>query len=290
MQTSNPKQLGALGFCAFSVPAILLLPQNGWVIALFAALAASILMRMTPIQLPKTLRLALAAWNVLMLGYFARILCFPEEKELIGLLLLLLAVYAAAKQTVPRVASVLLFFLGATYLALMGFALPDVQWSALTPRRNVDWRAVPFALAPALLLYIRKERGATDAWFSLAAIVLAALAAIVTQGMHADSFYTAAKSVNILGTMERLEPLVSAALTAGGFCLLGLLCTANQSLLENRSFGVENFLGGCLGFYLAPVLPSVVLVVGTAIFWGLLPILPQWVVKLKKFKKIEKSA
>ncbi len=289
MRQTESKQLAALDFCAFSVPAILILPQTGWVVALFAALATSILLHLPPIQLPKPLRLTLIAWNCLMLGYFARILCFPEEKELLGLLLLLLAAYAAGKFCVPRVAAVLFFFLVATYLALMGFALPNVDYSTLAPKQNADWSVLPFALAPTLLLYIRKDRMPKSA-LSLAPIALAVLAAIVTEGLHAENFYTAAKSVNILGTMERLEPMVSAALTAGGFCLLGLLCTANQTLLSDRKLSAANFLGGILGFYLAPTLPHIVLVLGTAIFWGLLPILPQWVVKLKKFKKIEKSA
>lgn len=289
MNHSESKQLAALGFCAFTVPCILLLPQNGWVVALFSALAAAGLSYLPKTELSKPFCMALAAWNCLMLGYFARILCFPEEKELVGLLLLLLAAYAAGKNTVARVASVLLFFLGAIYLFLMGFALPDVDWRALAPKQSVDWSVVPFALAPALLLCIKKERGA-DARFCIASVALAVLAAVVTQGLRADSYYTAAKSVNILGTMERLEPLVSSAVTAGGFCLLGLLCAVNQNLLAEHKTSAASFLGGFVGFYLVPVLPRVVLVLGTAIFWGLLPFLPQWVVKLKKFKKIEKSA
>lgn len=303
MNQTESKQLAALGFCAYTVPAILLLPQTGWLWALIASVTVAVLLLQKNIQLDcqstfcKGILVAVFVWNLLLLGKFSRLLAFPENKELIGLLLLLLSAYAAGKKVVPRVAAVVFFFLAAMYAALLGFALPNIQPERITPTCSTDWTLLPFALAPTLLLYIRKDGAATSQWkWLLGGIILAVLAAVVTAGMNAADFYTAAKSVNILGTMERLEPLVSAALTAGGFCLLGLICEVNQKILctifeaQEGQLTPVNFLGGVGGFYLAPQLPSSLIALGTAIFWGAAPFLIQLVVSSKKFEKFEKNA
>lgn len=74
----------------------------------------------------------------------------------------------------------------------------------------------------------------TGGWLA-AGIGLCAAAALCAAGTlsprvageEAFAVYTMAKSVSVFGVMERLEPVVSAALTAGGFCLLSVLCLAN---------------------------------------------------------------
>ncbi len=228
-------------------------------------------------------------WNCLLLGFFASQLSLQANSDLPGLLLLLFAVYAAGRQTLPRVAAVVFFFLTAMYGALLAFALPEQEISALAPKTQCDWSLFPYALAPTAVLYLCKERGRPALWL-LGGVALAVLAAVVTQGFRASDFYTAAKSVTVLGAMERLEPLVLSALTAGGFCLMGLLCTLNQTLIGGENGAAVNFLGGVAGYILMPLLSKELLALGTAIFWGFLPFGLQFVGFLKKFKKSEKSA
>ena len=223
------------------------------------------------------------------MGFFASRLSLQADSDLPGLLLLLLAAYAAGRRTLPRVAAVVFFFLLAMYGALLLFALPEQELSALAPKTQCDWTLLPYALAPTAVLYLCKERGKPTLWLA-GGILLAALAAVVTQGLRAPDFYTAAKSVTVLGTMERLEPLVLSALTAGGFCLMGLLCSLNQELSGGKTGAALNFLGGAAGYLLLPLLSSTFLALGTAVFWGLLPFGLQFVELLKKFKKSEKSA
>ena len=123
------------------------------------------------------------------------------------------------------------------------------------------------------------------------------LCALACGGVPGDfPFYTMAQSLSLFGVVERFEPIVSMGLTAGGFCLLALLCRVNgrafEVLLPRAGGGFAagvNFIGGCLGMWLAERLPAAALAGGTAIFWGLLPIGTLLVGNRKKSQKIEKK-
>ena len=79
--------------------------------------------------------------------------------------------------------------------------------------------------------------------------------------------------------MERLEPLVSAALTAGGFCLLATLSAADGKILtallpESKSTSaLFHLLPALAGFWLSEHLSATFLALGITIFWGLFPLL-----------------
>lgn len=299
--SADTRRFCALGFCAFSVPAILVLPRLGWLWATLACLLPAAILLLAPRRTSgnapnfagKAGMTLLLLWNLVLLGAWTRQLCgiYPGGDALIGILLLLLAVYAASKGvgTVVRVGAICFFFLVIIYGALMGFALPVLQKQWLAPVTRADWRLVPAALVPTLALWLCGDEKKTRAlpWM-LGGIVLTALAALVTAGnvspevaaKQSFPFYTAAKSVSIFGTMERLEPLVSAALTAGGFCLLGLICCVNTKILSRLLPLTEpypaliNFLVGGAFLWLSGLLTGTALAVGTAIFWGIFPLLP----------------
>lgn len=113
-------------------------------------------------------------------------------------------------------------------------------------------------------------------------------------GEEAFAVYTMAKSVSVFGVMERLEPVVSAALTAGGFCLLSVLCLANaktaQAIGWKRRTGIGNFLLGCTGYLAGTVLPEGVQALAAAICWGMVPLVTLWVASVKKLQKNQKNA
>ena len=113
-------------------------------------------------------------------------------------------------------------------------------------------------------------------------------------GEEAFAVYTMAKSVSVFGVMERLEPVVSAALTAGGFCLLSVLCLANaktaRALGWKRRTGIGNFLLGCTGYLAGTVLPEGVQALAAAICWGIVPLVTLWVASVKNLQKNQKNA
>ena len=314
------RQLGALGFCAFTVPAVLLLPSVGWLWAGIASFLAAVLLglllylnrnRALPLAqavagspLGKALLLLALLWNFFALGAAAKQLgaIFPtaEQTPLIGLLLLLLASYAAQKNRVLPVSAICFFFLLGLYGLLYGFSLPDLQKEYLKPVQSPTRTALTSALAPISLIYLcRGEKGKPVFWL-LGGVVLALLAALITAGSLSPPvvstlefpFYEAAKSITLLGAIQRLEPLVSAGLCAGGFCLLSLLCAVTGELMsalcpktEKLSGMVNFFLGGSC-FWLSGLLSGKTVALGTTIFWGLLPFLLQLLGKQKNIKKI----
>lgn len=157
------------------------------------------------------------------------------------------------------------------------------------------------ALSPMAVLYVRGGARRTGGWLA-AGIGLCAAAALCAAGTlsprvageEAFAVYTMAKSVSVFGVMERLEPVVSAALTAGGFCLLSVLCLANaktaQAIGWKRRTGIGNFLLGCTGYLAGTVLPEGVQAVAAAICWGIVPLVTLWVASVKKLQKNQKNA
>ena len=305
--TTESKQLAALTFCAATVPSILVLPRAGWLWAGLAVLLAGSLFLLArplgplpeqPGKATKWLLFPLLLWNFAALGATAKVLCgaFPNAGPLIGLLLLLLAAYAAGNGThiVLRTGAVILFLLLLIYGTLMAFSLPHLEPSRLTPVLWTDWRLLPSCLVPMLTLLLPGEKKGKGWIFWLGgSALLAALAALVTAGLGAPDFYTASKSVSVLSAMERLEPLVSVALTLGGFCLLGLICCVNEKISAlsgaKKAAAFPNFFLGALFFFLSDEVPSGWLAVGTAIFWGFWPFLLLSVEYSKKLKKNRKN-
>lgn len=311
------RSLCALAFCAFTVAAVLYLPEAGWLWAGLAAGAVAAVVALG-VWLRRRAGVDLAAfaghsipgcgalwllsgWNFLILGAAAGALCaaYPTGTPypIVGLVLLLMAAWAAGKGAADRVGAIVFFFLAGLYGLLLAFALPETELTV--PPRRAAWTLLPGALGPVCALWLCRpdgERARVWPWL-LGGVGLAVLCALVCGGVQGSfPFYTMAQSLSLFGVVERFEPIVSVGLTAGGFCLLALLCRVNGRAFEvllpraGRSFAVgANFIGGCLGMLLSARLPAAILAGGTTIFWGVLPIGALLVANRKKFKKIEKK-
>lgn len=322
---ANSRQLCALGFCAFTVPAVLILPRVGWFWATAVSAACALLLALLAAlrqkgadpaetaagsSVGKGLLLLALGWNLLLLGASATQLCaiYPTGRTfpLIGLLLLVLAVYASQKgiSAVLRVGAIVFFFLLPIYALILGFSLPKLHGEWLNPVFSARWTYFPAVLVPVTAVYLRGDWESGRVWpWLLGGVVFAGLCALSTAGSLSPAvaagetfpFYSAAKSVSVLGAMERLEPLVSAAMTAGGFCLLALLCAANRQMLEKlfpSAGGLAaalNLLLGGAAMWLSKLIPGVVLAVGTTIFWGLFPLCILLLGARKNFKKLRKK-
>lgn len=295
------KQLSALTFCAATVPSILLLPQAGWLWAGIAATISALLvffLQRCEIQRTPIWRLSQLVWNLLALGATAELLCsaFPGGTLLLGILLLLLASYAAAKErnVLLRVGAACVFLLIILYSMLLGFSLPKLSVGQFAVNTNVTWSVLPVALTPMLSLQLRDREERVHPLWLCGYVVFTVLAAVVSAG--SPDFYTAMKSVSLMHVMQRLEPLVSVALTIGGFCLMGLLCAVNEKLISEQYSNRKNiamplnFLAGGAGLWLSNLLGDAFFAIGTAIFWGVLPLLAQSLEKRKKFEKNENNA
>ena len=275
------KQRAALAFCALSVPSVMLLARTGW---LWAGLAAVIAAVLCCLAQKRSFPRIVLAWNFIALGAAADLLCsaFEQGSELLGLLLLLLAAYAAGRQVMLRAGAVAAFLLIILYCMLLGFSLPSVE--SIRPQPNVQWYLLAAALTPMLFA----DEGVPK-WSLGAFVLLTLLASLVTA--QSGDFLTAMKSVSILGIMQRLEPLASVAMTIGGFCLLGTICDVNRKLLGSAEKWSEpiNFVLGAAGIWISRLIGPEAIAIGTAIFWGLAPFLPQSLEIQKKFEKNQKN-
>lgn len=297
------RQLCAVTLAAASVPALLYLPRLGWVWSTAAAAISALLLglcgrRCAPGGLTEVIPAAFGRvgravhalvllGGSLLLGGAARALCaiYPESRggPLTGLLLLLAAAYAAERgeETVLRSGAILFFFLTAVEAVILGFSAVQVRAAWLAPQTGrVPFAAMTVALSPMAVLYVRGGAQRTGGWLAA--------------GEEAFAVYTMAKSVSVFGVMERLEPVVSAALTAGGFCLLSVLCLANaktaRALGWKKRTGIGNFLLGCAGYLAGAVLPEGVQALAAAICWGIVPLVTLWVASVKKLQKNQKNA
>lgn len=318
------RQLCAVTLAAASVPALLYLPRLGWVWAtarcgdlraaawpLRAALRAGRADGGHPGGIRpggKSRARARPPRRRAAAGRCSAALCaiYPESRggPLTGLLLLLAAAYAAERgeETVLRSGAILFFFLTAVEAVILGFSAVQVRAAWLAPQTGrVPFAAMTAALSPMAVLYVRGRARRTGGWLA-AGVGLCAAAALCAAGTlsprvageEAFAVYTMAKSVSVFGVMERLEPVVSAALTAGGFCLLSVLCLANAKTARaigwKKRSGIGNFLLGCTGYLAGTVLPEGVQAVAAAICWGMVPLVTLWVASVKKLQKNQKNA
>ncbi len=276
------KQRAALAFCALTVPSVMILARTNWLLATAAAIASAIVCCFAP---KRDFSRIILLWNFIALGAATDLLCtsFEGGNELLGLLLLLLAAYASSQRVMLRAGAVAAFSLIILYSMLLGFSLPSLD--GIRPKGNGQWYLVAAAFTPMLFA----DEGVPK-WSLGGFVVLTLFASLVTT--QSETFLKAMESVSILGVMQRLEPLASVAMTIGGFCLLGAICDVNRRLLaEAEKYSAPlNFLLGGAGIWISRLLGAPILAIGTAIFWGLLPFLPQSLEIQKKFRKNQKKA
>ena len=209
-----------------------------------------------------------------------------------------------------RCAAVLPPLLAGLYLILLAAALPDVklEWCGLWGENRGILEAGSAMLLPTAALFLREGEDGKGkrAWWLLgvmaagpAAMALAASGRLSPQVVQAEKlpFYMLTKSLSILSVMERFEPVLSVALLIGMFCMAALLAECAAKLgCAARGIGRRNWHGAAvcaaafaLSFWIDR-LPEAIWSAGAALFWGLIEILAQVVVGIKKKKKGAKKS
>ena len=234
-------------------------------------------------------------WTVLVMGWTALLAdaAFPmvDGFPALGWILLLLAGAGCCKGAAAcaRCAGVLCLFLVALYGVIVGFSLPDVTWKNVS--LSGTWQdslwATGLFLLPGAVWYLPCSRSRKKTAWSLllilpvcGAVLAAVTAGVLTPELAADlpaPLYTLAQSVSLFGVLERIEPLLSAAMTMGVFCLLSVQSCACSALGKALGLGKWTGAAACAaaGAVMFPVrdLPRWVLGTGCVLFWVLLPLL-----------------
>lgn len=222
-----------------------------------------------PPSLPKALggagrllALLALAYTTLALAFCANLAgaAFPRvgNAPALGWTLLALAAWGAKKGPGACAAAggVVCLLAAALYAGLLLLGLGDIAWANLLPRPVEPTAAAKLGLLllPAAVVYLpgRRQRRGGRKWLWALPVLAAALAA-VTQGVLTPTLAAAApvplylftQSVRLAGVVERLEPLLSVAMTMGCFCLLSLLACTIQALAAQLGAGPWAGTAGC---------------------------------------------
>ena len=309
------RQAGAWGFCAASVPAVLTCAGLGWGwVLLGCAIAAGQELANGAVYLPeltvrafgnaagRTTLVIGGAFTLLAAAQTARRagIAFPDgTAELAGGVIVLLGTLAGEKgaKQAAKVCGVLFLVLSGLYTIILLAAAKNVQLRWMAPwggaRQTLD--VVPSMFALTCLCFLP---GRTDAvkggWLGLLAICPAVVSAVtagclsprLTQQLMFP-FYTVSQSLSVLGVMERLEPVVSAALLMGFFALESLLLEAGQIVWAAPNLAEKRWARDALGIavfglsFLTDGIPAEVWALGAAVCWGIAPLLTQLIVAIK---------
>lgn len=231
-------------------------------------------------------------WIVLVMGYCACLAdrAFPQVDGFPGLgwVMLALAAWACRKgdRACAGCSGILSLFMIVLYAVVAVFSLADVKIEYLKP----DGRWTQALSAAVMFLFpfavwmmpVGGRKGKGNRWVLLLPVLAAALSA-VTAGVLSPQLarsaqvpvYELSRSVSVLGVVERIEPLLSAAMTMGIFCLLTSLACACRRLADQIEpwpwSGSLCCLGAAGAMYAARVLPGSVWVVGNLLIFLLFP-------------------
>lgn len=246
----------------------------------------------------KTLAALTLLWTIIALAWTADLAhaAFPMVSgfPVLGWVMLVLAAWGSRKGAAvcARCAGILCLFLLVLYGVVVIFALPDVQISNLWPfgagKGGID--ALALCLLPACVWFLPcRTRGHKPAWgLGLILILGAALLSAVTAGVLSPllaaslpaPLYALAQSISLFGVLERIEPLLSAAMVMGVFCLLSAMVCTCRALADEIYKTPWSAVGSCVaaGLIMGVVrdLPVVFLAGGTVLFWVALPLFVQW--------------
>ena len=204
--------------------------------------------------LPKPVAILTLIWIIVLLAWSANLAdsAFPMVKgfPVLGWTMLALAAWGSYKGAgvCAGCAGILCLFLIILYSIVVIFGLPDAELRYLEPYgkwQNGLWSAGLFLL-PAAVWYLpcRKSRKGAAWIVGVVPLVTAVVLTMVTAGVLSpylaaslpSPLYTLAQSISLFGVVERIEPLLSAAMTMGVFCLLSAMaCTCRE--LSGKKWG-----------------------------------------------------
>lgn len=215
-----------------------------------------------------------------------------------GLLILLYKMLSGAEEATVVVTNVL----GMVLLGLLGsltvFGLENVSWRENIPR-GFRWDRMLISFVIFSPWWIARQAG-DGKWF-LGSGILAVGMSLVSRGILGASLteycqlplYKAVETIHVLGTLQRLEAILAAAVLLGVFSMMGvigsLVLKAGETLfpeMEKRTWLMPLLLAAFLVEFAIMHVETGFKTQLATIFWGLMPIFALWIVICKKDKKV----
>ena len=199
---------------------------------------------------------------------------------------------------------VLFWMIAILYSILLTFGMRNVKLGYLMPQFETPEPVIWFLfLLPLIAQFLPREKDKRISGYMVVLAGLALLFALWTEGnlsLNAAQqvswpFYEAGESVHLFGIANRLESLISVAVTIGFYGLYSLLLSGAFHLAEGLRPGrgkygvlIAGVLSGA-GVLWKVTIPGIVLVAGAFVLWIALPILGS-LFSEKKRKKTENNA
>lgn len=310
------RQQGALFFSALSVPSILLLPSLHPAAVVGFAVPAMLLWRVAPDGAGLRARRGIGtaaleagalALSVCCLGVSVRLgaMAYPSASDprSFGVLLLALAAYTVRNGLQPllRAAAICFFFHVAIDAAVIAFGIEGISvvYPADCAGAMENYLCLPWMLLPLAAFWMdapvrggKALRGWHWAWAAVLIVPSLVCWLNLSPAVAAEDpfpFYTLAKSISVFGVMERFEVLLSASLTTGIFCLMGIFAHICGNILKrwlpklrHRAVGTVIFFAGALAGAVNMALLRSAVALLAPIFWGVVPLAAQRIGALKK--------
>ena len=243
-------------------------------------------------------------WLVFAMAWVANLAdaAFPmvDGFPVLGWTVLALAAWGSRKGVgaCARSAGVLCLFLVALYGVIIVFAIPDVQIGYLKP--DGQWQsgilAIGVFLLPATVWYVPCTRSKKQLAWQMALVlpVFAGVLAAVTVGVLSPELagsmsaplYSLAQSVSLFGVVERIEPLLSAAMTIGVFCLASAMACACRCLWSQARHWKWSGAACCIaaGILMGWVrnVDLELITAGNFLFMAAIPVITLWIGNLKE--------
>ena len=271
------------------------------VAAAVAAGMAALVWRFTKWQSPRWMRMLQLLYVIVLLGSLLNEVAnsWPTgHPKAVPLLLMGLAVWSVSKgvSAAARVGVVLFWVVLLIYLAVLGAGVGEVRLQWLKPELGyVNPVSLALLLLPAgaIALMRKKQQWSGKVFlpylFSLTAavVIVGVISPQVAIGMD-QSFYEYSRSLSLLGVVKRLEAVASAGMTLGWFALLTIILSMCAVQTEEifskgrRASVVIVAVLGALWLLCGLHIPQWILPAGAAVFWVLLPLVTQEIVKRKK--------
>lgn len=255
MDALSARQLGLLVFAAMAGPTVVLCGTVAWPAALIGtgvALPFVYFAARVP-RSPKWLGGGYQLWTLVLMAKTAAIsgACFSDEIGFVPVILLVLAA-VCGRSGLPnagRLGALLWPTIAALLLALLGSACADFHWTrfVLACGERQGWMTVAGLFMSLSILMVKiqtKEKYGVVCnvtWLIVAlGVGTSAISCGVLGKLRKDltqPVYEIARGVSVLGVADRLEALLSVALTISLFLTLSLLCAIGP---EGDKEGIEN--------------------------------------------------
>lgn len=269
------------------------------------AVAISYFVFFAKVQMPGWAKWLELVWTVLLLGTLAResASCWQDGADLtlLPLVLIASAAFAVSNGAVQaaRSGAALLWFVvpGVFVVLLAGISNLEIKHLAKDVSSNV-WVMMPVYLLPVLGENVAEDKRSKLFRCTLISGLFVVAASIwFGASMPSESlagaenaFYEYSKGITLFGVAERFEAVTACLLTAGWFALFAFLLAAVYEIMEDHREGSGRtgvWVSAGIAVLVLYNLPITMTTAGilTLIFWGVLPLATQIIVRPKKSEK-----